>query len=66
MSQENIIRAWKDASFRDGLSESEQSLLPEHPVGLVELNNEQLGAVAGARPLTDDGRICSAPCNPCS
>jgi mersacidin/lichenicidin family type 2 lantibiotic len=48
MSQENIIRAWKDSSFRDGLSESERSFLPTHPAGLVELTNADLSGVGGA------------------
>jgi mersacidin/lichenicidin family type 2 lantibiotic len=47
MSQENIIRAWKDASFRDGLSEGERSLLPSHPAGLVELTDDVLSSVGG-------------------
>lgn len=37
MSPENIIRAWKDAEFCTNLSEKERALLPENPVGLVEL-----------------------------
>jgi mersacidin/lichenicidin family type 2 lantibiotic len=53
MSQENIIRAWKDAEFRDRLSEVEKGLLPEHPAGLVQLDDEQLGIVAGALPPTE-------------
>jgi mersacidin/lichenicidin family type 2 lantibiotic len=47
MSYENIIRAWKDKSFRNSLSEEEQSLLPEHPAGLVELSDAEVGAAAG-------------------
>ncbi|NJK52942.1 MAG: mersacidin/lichenicidin family type 2 lantibiotic [Leptolyngbyaceae cyanobacterium SU_3_3] len=47
MSHENIIRAWKDARFRDGLSETERSLLPEHPAGLTELADADLVAVGG-------------------
>jgi mersacidin/lichenicidin family type 2 lantibiotic len=61
MSQENIIRAWKDASFRDGLSEVERSHLPEHPAGLVQLTENQLSLVAagGTTPAcTEGGRKC--------
>lgn len=49
MSQENIIRAWKDASFRNSLSEKERALLPEHPAGLIELTDAELGFAAGGR-----------------
>lgn len=53
MSQENIIRAWKDENFRQQLSERERDLLPAHPAGLIELTDADLGAVAGgAKPIT--------------
>ena len=58
MSQENIIRAWKDSDYRDSLSKAEKSLLPEHPAGLMQLSDEQLGAAAGGIPKTDSGPIC--------
>jgi mersacidin/lichenicidin family type 2 lantibiotic len=48
MSHENIIRAWKDESFRNGLGAAERSLLPAHPAGLVELTNADLSGVGGA------------------
>jgi mersacidin/lichenicidin family type 2 lantibiotic len=50
MSQENIIRAWKDEAFRNNLGEKERALLPEHPAGLVELTDEDLGVAAGGIP----------------
>lgn len=52
MSQENIIRAWKDENFRNSLSEKERALLPENPAGLVELADTDLSAAAGGRPIT--------------
>jgi mersacidin/lichenicidin family type 2 lantibiotic len=53
MSQENIIRAWKDAEFRNSLSQEERALLPEHPVGIVELVDADLkDVVGGAIPRT--------------
>ena len=47
MSHRKTIRAWKDEDFRLSLSESERALLPEHPAGLVELSEDQLGVVGG-------------------
>ncbi|WP_339382166.1 mersacidin/lichenicidin family type 2 lantibiotic [Aetokthonos hydrillicola] len=41
------MRAWKDEEFRNSLSNKERSLLPEHPSGLVELTDRELGAAAG-------------------
>ena len=49
----DIIRAWKDEEYRLSLSEEQRALLPEHPAGLIELTDLELGAVAGgALPLT--------------
>jgi mersacidin/lichenicidin family type 2 lantibiotic len=47
MSQENIIRAWKDENFRQQLSERERALLPEHPAGSIELTDEEIEDLAG-------------------
>lgn len=50
MSHENIIRAWKDESFRNSLSEEERALLPDNPAGLIELDDAQLQLAVGALP----------------
>jgi mersacidin/lichenicidin family type 2 lantibiotic len=55
MSHENIIRAWKDEEFRDGLNERERSLLPDHPAGIIELADGQLINVAGGNKFTRAG-----------
>lgn len=47
MSQQNIIRAWKDAEYRNSLSAAERAALPDNPAGLIDLTPEELGAVAG-------------------
>lgn len=66
MSYENIIRGWKDEAFRNGLGEGERSLLPDHPAGLIELNNADLSSVGGAifKPGTTVVSII-ATCNGC-
>jgi mersacidin/lichenicidin family type 2 lantibiotic len=65
MSQQDIIRAWKDAEYRNSLSAAERAALPDNPAGLIELTPEELGAVAGAKgyPPTWDRRW-SACCEP--
>ncbi len=50
MNIELIIRAWKDEDFRTSLSEQELNLLPENPVGEVELNEDELGMQSGQIP----------------
>jgi mersacidin/lichenicidin family type 2 lantibiotic len=48
MSNSDVIRAWKDLEYRESLSESERALLPESPVGMVELSDADLLGVGGA------------------
>jgi mersacidin/lichenicidin family type 2 lantibiotic len=47
LNVQDIIRAWKDKSFRDSLSEEQRAQLPDNPAGLVEIDDEQLVYVAG-------------------
>ncbi len=43
----DIVRAWKDAQYRQSLSAEQQALLPENPVGDFELTEDELDAVNG-------------------
>jgi mersacidin/lichenicidin family type 2 lantibiotic len=47
MSHLNIIRAWKDEEYRLSLTEAQRALLPLSPVGLVDLTEADLKAIAG-------------------
>jgi mersacidin/lichenicidin family type 2 lantibiotic len=47
MTNENIVRAWKDPAFRRALSDETRAALPEHPAGLVEIDSEALNQVSG-------------------
>jgi mersacidin/lichenicidin family type 2 lantibiotic len=53
-----IARAWKDQEFRESLSLEDQSCLPAHPSGLIELTDEDLGIVLGG--VT--GNACTPTC----
>ena len=48
MSYRDIIRAWKDEEYRLSLSAEQRMLLPEHPAGLIELEDAELDTVQGA------------------
>jgi mersacidin/lichenicidin family type 2 lantibiotic len=48
MSQEMVVRAWKDEEYRLSLSEAERALLPENPAGSFELSDAELDLVAAA------------------
>ncbi|MCP6760156.1 MAG: mersacidin/lichenicidin family type 2 lantibiotic [Fischerella sp. CENA71] len=49
MSQQDIIRAWKDAEFRESLSEEQRSQLPKNPAGIDEIPDESLETIVGGR-----------------
>lgn len=52
MSNVDIIRAWKDEEYRNGLSDSERSQLPANPAGMIELRDTDLTSAAGGSPIT--------------
>ena len=58
MSQEDIIRAWKNPEYRDSLTEEQRSQLPENPAGLIELTETELENVHGGSRQTKDSTIC--------
>ena len=60
MSKGDIVRAWKDAEYRQSLSVEEQALLPEHPAGSIDLADDELDQVAGAlsRGFTECNTSC--------
>ncbi len=50
----DIARAWKDPLYRQSLSEEERQMLPENPVGALELTDDILETVYGARGGSHD------------
>lgn len=51
----DIARAWKDRGYRESLSADEQALLPENPVGQIELTDDELKEVSGGQAQTGGG-----------
>ncbi len=47
MSQEEIIRAWKDPAYRQHLSAAELAELLPHPIGEINLTMAQLDQMSG-------------------
>ena len=47
MSNIDIVRAWKDAEYRQHLSAEELARLPEHPAGAIDLTDEELDQAIG-------------------
>ena len=67
MKRENIIRAWRDEAYRLSLSDAERALLPESPVGSIELDDAALGGAAGGmRPMYSPAVTYCTWCAGCS
>ena len=47
MSKIDVVRAWKDAGYRAGLSAAERAALPTNPAGMVDLSDLQQESVNG-------------------
>lgn len=47
MTKEQIIRAWKDAEYRNSLTDAERATLPVNPAGPMKLSDRELGYVVG-------------------
>jgi mersacidin/lichenicidin family type 2 lantibiotic len=43
----DIIRAWKDAEYRESLNDAQRAMLPESPAGLIELPTASLEKFVG-------------------
>src|SRR5258708_3680287 len=43
----DIVRAWKDARYRQSLTAEQQAMLPENPVGELKLTEADLEGVYG-------------------
>ena len=44
----DVIRAWKDDTYRDNLTGEQRAMLPENPAGAIELTEAELASVDGA------------------
>jgi mersacidin/lichenicidin family type 2 lantibiotic len=47
----DVVRAWRDAEYRNSLSDDERASLPEHPAGLARIDEELLKGVVGGVSL---------------
>jgi mersacidin/lichenicidin family type 2 lantibiotic len=60
MKSIDIVRAWKDARYREGLTQGERQGVPANPAGIVELTDEQLKQASGlSGAIVTTGRTCT-------
>ena len=62
MGTKDIIRAWKDAGYRQSLSAAERARLPTHPAGMIELTDADLGVVSGGAKNYQISVWCTGDC----
>lgn len=68
MSKDKIIQAWTNPEYRATLTEAELAQLPDSPVGLVEMTDEELDTVSGGNSIfaLTCGYTCSSFLSICS
>ncbi len=65
MKKETMIRAWRDEEFRASLSAAELAELPEHPAGLLDVDDDLLRSVSGGGPRSTPAFSCVPPGQQC-
>jgi len=45
LAQFDVVRAWKDESYRAELSDAQRAALPATPAGVLELNDADLDGI---------------------
>jgi mersacidin/lichenicidin family type 2 lantibiotic len=47
LSTEDIINAWRDEEYRESLDDEQRAVLPESPIGPIDLSEAELEDVEG-------------------
>jgi mersacidin/lichenicidin family type 2 lantibiotic len=66
MSNLDVIRAWKDASYRRSLSSEQLQTLPGNPAGPTELTDDELKAASGLALGTEAIITTAIDCTICT
>ncbi len=61
MSNNEIIRAWKDEDYFNNLSQEKRSQLPENPAGIIELSQEEMEIIQGGAEFGAGVTGCVCP-----
>jgi mersacidin/lichenicidin family type 2 lantibiotic len=65
MTNQDIVRSWKDEDYLLNLSSRERAFLPDNPAGLTELTDEDLLDVdGGSTPLCTAVAVSLVACTP--
>ncbi|HWN43880.1 MAG TPA: mersacidin/lichenicidin family type 2 lantibiotic [Thermoanaerobaculia bacterium] len=63
MKKKQILEAWRNEEYYLSLSEEERAGIPEHPSGLLDIEDDVLRTIAGGCGPGCTSAICT-PCPP--
>jgi mersacidin/lichenicidin family type 2 lantibiotic len=61
--KKKILEAWRNEEYYLSLSAEERAEIPEHPSGLLDIEDEVLRAITGGCGYSGASAICT-PCPP--
>jgi mersacidin/lichenicidin family type 2 lantibiotic len=64
MSTLQIVRAWKDETYRRSLTEEQLADLPPHPAGDIEFERGPVAAKTNGNKCSPTTVVCTALCSP--
>lgn len=66
-SNVDVVRAWKDASYRNSLSDAQRAALPANPAGMVDVDALELGTIDGGlgKYFSGNTGTCGNSCGTC-
>lgn len=62
MKKKQILEAWRDEEYYLSLSEEERARVPEHPSGILDVEDDILGTITGGCGTI---KYTSGYCTPC-
>ena len=68
MKKKEILEAWRNEEYYLSLSEEERARVPEHPAGLLDVEDDILKTITGGCGTYYTAKDCptSACCTPCT
>lgn len=68
MKKKQILEAWRNEEYYLSLSEEERARIPEHPSGILDMEDDVLRSITGGcgyETSWEKGCPSSAICTPC-
>lgn len=70
MKKNQILAAWRDEEYFLSLSDEERAQIPDHPAGVLAVEDDVLRSITGGCSPTAGTKGCTCPtsayCTPCT